>query len=288
MKMEIRNITPADAENCGQVLYQAFCGIADRHNFPHDLPSPQMALQMAQMCIHNPDVAGFVAEQDGRFLGSNFLWEQNEIRGVGPITIAPDVQSQGVGRRLMQTVIERGKDARGIRLVQDAFNTASLSLYASLGFEVVEPLVIIEGKPTGEPSSEVEVRPLEDDDLPACGELCRKIYGFDRNRELSQTSQLFPSVVAIENNRIVAYASAPILWQMNHAVAETTEAMQNLLLGAAKVTGGPLSLLLPTRQAELFRWCLSQKLRVVKPGNLMAMGEYQQPATGCYLPSVLY
>ena len=43
----------------------------------------------------------------------------------------------------MQAVMEDGKNAAGIRLVQDAFNTVSLPLYASLGFEVVEPLVAL-------------------------------------------------------------------------------------------------------------------------------------------------
>jgi hypothetical protein len=33
----------------------------------------------------------------------------------------------------MQAVLDRGAGALGIRLLQDAFNTGSLSLYASLG-----------------------------------------------------------------------------------------------------------------------------------------------------------
>jgi hypothetical protein len=49
----------------------------------------------------------------------------------------------------------------------------------------------------------------------------------------------------------------------------------------------PLSLLLPTRQANLFRWCLHQGMRAIKPMTLMTMGRYQEPE-GCYFPSVLY
>jgi hypothetical protein len=63
--------------------------------------------------------------------------------------------------------------------------------------------------------------------------------------------------------------------------------MQTLLAGTGKLTGQPLFFLLPTRQADLFRWCLAQGLRVVKPMTLMAMKEYQEPR-GCFLPSVLY
>jgi predicted N-acetyltransferase YhbS len=273
--MNIRPVTPADTENCGRVLYRAFCGIADKHNFPHDFPSCDVAIQMADMSINNPNVDGFVADDDGRFLGSNFLWRHNRIAGVGPITVDPDVQAKGVGRKLMEAVIERGRDAAGIRLVQDAFNTTSMSLYAGLGFNVVEPLVIMQGVPAGESSSQnTEVRPLEEKDFDACAELCRKVHGFDRNNELREIAEMFPAFVAVRGNHIVAYAAAPVFWQMNHAVAETIADMQSLLSGAARLAGQPLAFLMPTRQAELFRWCLSQRLRVVKPMTLMAMGVY--------------
>ena len=286
--MNIRPVTTADAENCGRIIYKAFSGIADRHNFPHDFPSLEAALQIAQMSVNNPNIVGFVAETgDRQFLGSNFLWRLNEIGGVGPITVDPDAQAKGVGRRLMQAVIEGGKDMPGIRLVQDAFNTTSMSLYASLGFDVVEPLVIMQGNLAGESSSKTEVRPLKEKDFENCAELCRKVYGFERSTELAQIAQMSPAFVVERDGRIVAYAAAPTFWQMNHAVAETVEDMQNLLAGSAQLTGQPLAFLLPTRQAELFRWCLSQKLRVIKPMTLMAMGSYQEPK-GAFLPSVLY
>jgi hypothetical protein len=49
----------------------------------------------------------------------------------------------------------------------------------------------------------------------------------------------------------------------------------------------PLGLLLPIRQAGLFRWCLEAKLRPVKPMVLMSTGEYREPQ-GAWFPSVLY
>jgi predicted N-acetyltransferase YhbS len=275
--MNIRPVTIDDAENCGQIIYKAFCAIADQLNFPHDFPSPEAAMQIAAMSVNEPNIVGFVAETDnGHFLGSNFLWQQNAIAGVGPITVDPDAQAKGVGRKLMQAVIEAGRKADGIRLVQDAFNTASMSLYASLGFDVVEPLVIMHGNLKNE-SVDTQVRPLQEKDLEACAELCRNIHGFDRSNELKQLIKMFPAFVAERENRIVAYAAAPIFWQMNHAVAETTEGMTALLSGANNLTEQPLSFLLPTRQAELFRWCLSSGLRVVKPMTLMSMGMYQEP-----------
>jgi hypothetical protein len=45
--------------------------------------------------------------------------------------------------------------------------------------------------------------------------------------------------------------------------------------------------LLPTRNAELLRWCLEHGLRIMQPMTLMSMGLYNEPA-GVFLPSVLF
>ncbi len=288
MNINLRPVTAADTENCGNIIYKAFCGIADRHNFPHDFNSAEHAQGLAQMLINHPAIYGIVAENDSsKFVGSNFLWEQNEIAGVGPITIDPDAQAKGVGRMLMQNVIERGQNAKGIRLVQDAFNTTSMSLYASLGFDVVEPLVLIEGIISGELPENVEVRSISEEDYAACDELCKKVHGFSRVEELRGIAGMMPSFIILRDKKLAGYASAPNSWQINHAVAETSQDMEALLTGAANLTGKPLSFLLPTRNGELFRFCLRKGLKVIKPMTLMSMGEYNEPH-GSFLPSVLY
>ena len=58
------------------------------------------------------------------------------------------------------------------------------------------------------------------------------------------------------------------------------------LIAAAPAFAGP-GFLLPARNAELFRWCLEKKLRVVRPMTLMSLGLYNEPA-GTFLPSILY
>ena len=287
MEIRIRHARPEDAEACGRIIYEAFKGIAEWHNFRPDFPSADAATQLAQLFVNDPSVFGVVAESGGRVIGSNFLSEWDAVRGVGPITIDPNVQSRGVGRRLMEAVIERGRGAAGVRLVQDSFNTASLSLYASLGFEVKEPLALVEGTIGGGAPAGYEVRPIRDEDLGATAELCRRVHGFSRAGEMRGLAPVHTPFVALRGGRVTAYATAPNFWALGHAVAEGDEDMQALLAGAAAETGQPLSLLLPTRQAGLFRWCLSRGLRVVKTMTLMTMGEYSEPR-GSYLPSVLY
>lgn len=287
MTIQIRSMSAEDVEACGRICHIAFMGIAEKHNFRPDFPTPEMAIGLTRMLYESPGAFNVVAESDGKVIGSNHLWEYDAIRAVGPITVDPNAQAKGAGRMLMEAVIERGKGSAGVRLVQDSFNTASLSLYASLGFDVKEPLALIEGPVKGDVPSEFEVRPIREDDYDACAELCRSVYGFDRVNELKYSPPMPNPFVALRGGRVTAYISAPQFWPLNHAVAETERDMHALLTGAGNQCPEPLSFLLPTRQTALFRWCLKKGMKVVKPMTLMSMGEYHEPR-GCYLPSVGY
>jgi GNAT superfamily N-acetyltransferase len=286
MTIQLRSMQPEDVEPCGRICYEAFKDIAEKHNFRPDFPSAEMAIALIGWLFASPGAFNVVAESDRRVIGSNHLWEWSTIPAVGPITIDPNAQAKGAGRKLMEAVIERGKDRPGIRLVQDSFNSASLSLYASLGFDVREPLVVIEGVVKGEVPAGYEVRPMREEDYKACADLCRSVLGFDRIDEIKNAPPMGTPFVALRDGRITAYTSAPQMWPLNHAVAENDDDMRALLLGAGNQCEH-LSFILATRQTGLFRWCLKQEMRVVKPMTLMSMGDYREPR-GCYLPSVGY
>jgi predicted N-acetyltransferase YhbS len=288
MSIQIRKMKPEDVERCGTIVYEAFKNIAEKHNFRRDFPTPEVGIELTRAFVASPQVFNIVAERDGEIIGSNHLWEYDAIRAVGPITVDPGAQAKGAGRMLMEAVLERGKGSAGIRLVQDSFNAASLSLYASLGFEVKEPLVLMEGEPKGDSPPDTTVRAMKEEDYEGCADLCRKTHGFDRINEVKNTPPFLTSFVALRDGRVTAYISAPHFWALNHAVAETEEDMYALLRGIGNlVSDQPISFLLPTRQSAFFRWCLKQGMRVIKPMTLMTMGEYQEPRR-CYLPSVGY
>jgi GNAT superfamily N-acetyltransferase len=287
--VELRPIEPADGDAAARILYEAFAGIHDHHRFARDFPTLDAALQLTGNFIEHPSIYGVVAEIGGRIVGSNFLDERGPVRGVGPITVDPEAQGRGVGRVLMQVALDRGDGALGIRLLQDAFNTGSLSLYASLGFDVAEPVALMSGRPRGDGAPGTEVRPLEPSDLAAAEELHVKVQGFERTRELQDalTVPAFSPTAAIRDGRLVAYAATLTFFPAAHAVAETADDMAALIAGTLGMTDEQGSFLLPARQAELFRWCLAQGLRVVKPMTYMTVGRYEPPA-GSWIPSVLY
>lgn len=287
MSVDIRTAQPADAEACGHIIYRAFKDIAERHGFPPDFPSEDAATGLARTFIDHPAIFGVVAERDGRVVGSNFLMEGDAIRGVGPITVDPGAQGAGIGRRLMSAVLDRGQGAAGIRLLQDSFNTRSMALYASLGFAAQEPVVVVAGRPKSRPAADVVVRPLTGQDLCACEALCVRVHGISRTGELADAVKAFAPMVVEREGRVTGYMTAPTFWLANHGVAESEDDMKALILGAAQAGGEPVAFLMPIRQANLFRWCLSEGLKVVKPMTIMTMGAYREPA-GSYMPSVFY
>ena len=130
MAVILRPGTPADAGACGPIAFEAFKAISSRHNFPWDFPSPGVAVGLMNTLLSHSGFHSVVAEQDGVIVGSNFVDERGVIAGIGPITVAPTVQNQSIGRRLMVAVLERETERRaaGVRLLQSAYHNRSLCL----------------------------------------------------------------------------------------------------------------------------------------------------------------
>jgi predicted N-acetyltransferase YhbS len=281
----IRRAKPEDAPICGQICYEAFHKISTDHNFPPDVPAPEISVGMLTGLFSHPGFYCVVAESDGRIAGSNCLDERDAIAGVGPITIDPKTQNRGVGRKLMEAVLDRARERKfaGVRLVQAAFHNRSLSLYTTLGFDVREPLATIQGPAIKKTYEGYTVRPARPSDVEACNEVAFRVHGHHRGGELADAIRQGTATVVEHLGRITGYASS--LAFSGHAVAETNPDLQ-ALIAAADGFGGP-GILVPSRNAELFRWCLANGLRVVQPMTLMSLGLYNEPK-GAFLPSILY
>lgn len=280
----IRRARPEDASVCGQICFDAFSKISAAHGFACDFPAVQAAQGVMTHVFSDPAFYCVVAEINGRIVGSNALDERAEVAGVGPITVDPTVQNRGVGRRLMQAVLERAESQgkKGVRLVQAAYHNRSLSLYAELGFDVREPLSCMQGQCRGRVVAGCSVRSARAEDAAACNALAMRVHGFERAAELAAPTAMGAARVVERDGRITGYASA--LAFFGHAVAETNVDLQALIASAESFGGA--GILVPVRNAELFRWCLGQGLRVVQPLTWMTMGFYVEPA-GAWLPSIL-
>ena len=94
----------------------------------------------------------FVVELAGRVVGfvtvgvqqdNHLLLQPTRYARIGSISVAPDCQGQGLGRRLMNAAEAwaRQHGAPDIRLTVWAFNQRALALYEELGFEVRSQLL---------------------------------------------------------------------------------------------------------------------------------------------------
>ena len=127
------------------------------------------------------------------------------------------------------------------------------------------------------------MRPATEADVPAANRLCESVHGHTRAGELMDAIQQGTAFVAERNNQLTGYASG--FGYFAHAVGESNLDLKALI---ARIKEFPYpGIIVPTRNADLFRWCLANELRVVQPMTLMTIGLYNEPR-GAYLPSVLY
>jgi predicted N-acetyltransferase YhbS len=285
MALTVRPIEAADVPAAGRICHDAFKAIAAQHNFPPDFPDPDVAIGLLRQLSGNRGFYGVVAEEDGRILGSNFIDERSPIIGLGPITVDPGTQNRGSGAALMTHMLDRAarNNAPGVRLVQAGYHTRSPCLYTKLGFAVREHLANLQGSPPGLVVPGCSVRPAAAGDIEACDRLCRVVHGHDRGGVLREAVEHGTASVVEREGRITGYTTE--LAFFGHAVAETNEDLK-ALIAAAPAFGGP-GFLLPSRNTELFQWCLRHGLRMVQPMTLMTIGLYNEPR-GAYLPSILF
>jgi GNAT superfamily N-acetyltransferase len=281
----IRRARPEDTAVCGRICFEAFHKINTDHNFPPDVPSPEVGQRLIGLLFSHPGFYCVVAEMDGAIVGSNCLDERNPIAGIGPITIDPHTQNRGVGRKLMQAALDRARERGfpGVRLVQAAFHNRSLSLYTMLGFDVQEPLSVMQGPPIHKTFEGYSVRKATAADLGACNAVAVRVHGHGRGGELADGIREGTAMLVERDGRITGYSSS--LAFFGHSVAESNADLQ-AIIAAADEFHGP-GILVPSRNSELFRWCLAHGLRVVQPMTLMSMGLYNEPK-GAFLTSVTY
>jgi predicted N-acetyltransferase YhbS len=273
-----------DAVACGQIGFEAHGAVAAAHNVPSEQPSVEYAVGMIRQLLAQPISQGFVAERDGQILGSVFLHNFGSVAVIGPLTVHPQAEG-GIGRRLMDEALAAAQSGglERVRLVQSPAHLRSLALYAKMGFDVQEPLVLMSGDlPAGSPRPG-RTRPATWADIASCGALCRRVHGLEREGELRSAIEQGVATVAERDGRFVGYTTG--LGMLGHAVAETTDDLKVLIAGAPVILGP--GFFVPTRNTDLLRWLLGAGMRATWPATLMTLGPYQPPA-GAFLPSLAF
>jgi predicted N-acetyltransferase YhbS len=285
MRLELVPAEPQHVDAIGQICFEAFKEVQEGHSFPPDFPSIEVARQVLGMMVQREDFYGVVALQDGQPVGSNFLSLMDPVAGVGPITVDCSSQGQGIGRALMQDVIDyaRRNNIEQVRLLQDSFNVTSLSLYASLGFNVKEAVAFMQAAPAAE--ADLSIRPVTEADLPAIEELSKRIYKNSRHNEVAAAAPYgFAALLREHQGRITGYLIPGIL---GHGIAETEDDALALIGEAARRLPPPSACFFcPLSEASFFRQAMKAGCRVIKVMNYMALGPYESPDE-VWMPSIL-
>lgn len=284
-KVEIRPAKPSETERLGHIWHAAFSGITDLHGFPRDFASCEEVTEIWQHIMELPHAHSFVAERLNEVLGGATLWESESVAGIGPVFVRPDLQREGIGCKLMEAALDRAEvlELESVRLTQAAFNLVSLSLYAKLGFQVKEPLVVMTDPPLGKGPEGYVVRAADASDLDAMDELCFSVHRHSRRAELAAAIDHETAKVVIRGGSLMGYATD--LGFMGHAVSLVNEGLYALI--ASTESFSLSGIMIPTRNAELFQWSLDNGMRARSPWNLMVRGWYHEPV-GAFLPSALY
>ena len=276
---------PQHVSELGSICFESFREIHDRGCGTRDFPTVDIARQVLGMLVQRDDFYSVSALDDGRLVGSNFLSLMDPVAGVGPITVDPSAQSQGIGRTLMQDVIDYAQrnNIEQVRLMQDSFNVASLSLYASLGFDVKLPVAFMQAAPLAEADN--SVRPITEPDLPAIEELSERIYKNSRRNEVAAAAPYgFAALLRERRGRITGYLLPGIF---GHGVAETEEDALTLIGESARRLPPEIArFFCPLTESSFYREALRAGCRVIKVMNYMALGPYEQPEE-VWMPSVL-
>ena len=286
MDLNLRTGTPADGADCGRICYEAFADVASRHGYRTLFPQVEDGIGLMSWLLSAAGFHTVVAEVEGRVVGSGTLQEwDTAVAAIGVISVDPTIQGHGVGERLVRAMTKRAAEAGfvAVRLVQEAFNRHSFSLYTKLGFEVHEMLVRLNEQPKPLVIPGYTVRRATLEEASECDALCTRVHGHDRGRELRYAINEGTARVVEHDRRISGYMTG--LGGGWHALGESNEDLKALMASGGEFGGN--GFLVPARNTALLVWCLAQGLRIAELHSLMGTGLYNEPR-GAWLPSFAY
>ena len=283
----IRPIAPGDAPVVGEIITVAFSEVFQRHGFLSPFPTVEAGQRLATLYAAYSGTQGFVAERDGRIVGSAFLHVRGDRAGIGPVTVDPRAQASGAGRAIMHRLLEESQRCSSVRLVQDAFNNVSFSLYSKLGFvprDVVPNLVAEDPRPQPVANG-TEVRLMTVADLDEVAALDTRVTGLARRCDFELLLAFGSHLVCQRGGRIVGYLCRLALEDVNHlgpAAAEEPDDLKSLLYHAAQMPGARAARIgLHASQPELVQYAMDSGYAVDHLSTYMVRGDWQPPKGVC-------
>lgn len=150
---------------------------------------------------------GVIAERDGVVLGTAMAWPYGEAAAsLGLVIVSPEAQGGGIGRKLMQALIERlGSAAILLNATEEG-----LKLYRSLGFEPIGAIRQHQGAAFSVPiaalSPHERIRPLGASDKAALLALDLQATGLQRETLITALLGAAKGVVLDREGEAIGFA----------------------------------------------------------------------------------
>lgn len=168
------------------------------------------AYRLEDWTFHYRLARGWVAcEAGGHLLGTALWWPYGaRFATVGLVIVDRHQQGKGIGRRLMNAVIE---DA-GTRSLELVATRAGKRLYEQCGFREQSAIHQRQGTPTGMAppveAGEASLRPVVSADVSTIGQWDSNAFGNDRTDVIAAVLETGEGVLAARGGRLCGYALA--------------------------------------------------------------------------------
>jgi GNAT superfamily N-acetyltransferase len=226
---------------------------------------------------------GIVSERAGRILGTVMAWRYGEDSAtVGMVIVASDAQGQGVGRKLMEAMLDRLAG----RIVMLNATAAGLPLYEKLGFvetgivhqhQAIAPgVAVAEGIPGG------WVRTMGRSDH-GLGDLYSRASGMDRNALFKRLAANAHTVVLTRDHQTVGFAQVRRFgrgWLIGPVVAPDPGGAKALILHGLRTHAGIFCRLDVPGDSGLSEWLEEIGLPRVDSVTTMVRGRRPDPDPG--------
>jgi len=152
---------------------------------------------------HDPDGC-LVAELEGKRVGIGVATSYGHCGFIGELIVRPEARGQGVGAALLNHALAYLRQ-RGAHTIYLDGVVKAVDLYERNGFRKICRSLRFSGKVEGK--SHLEVRPMQEKELPVIFDLDRQHFGADRSFFLRRRWILFPelSKVLVEDEHIKGY-----------------------------------------------------------------------------------
>jgi len=197
---------PEDQPTEGQITYRRMqdsdlpvaCQLSQVVGWPHRMEDWQFVHHLG---------SGFVAERDGQPIGTILCWSHgSEYGSLGMVIVSPEAQGKGIGRTLMNLVIEE----LGERNILLLATPSGQPLYESFGFKAIGKVHQHQGKvvasePVSLPAGEY-IRPIGAGDRTRIAELATDACGMPRAATLNELLQVAEGVVIESYGELTGFA----------------------------------------------------------------------------------